>query len=137
MAIIRKERLALPYVQRGIVYGAGLLISGVGGYFGWINAEQADSVTDALPGVLAWLTAMGTNLLALMNLNRGSDSSATDADVEDAYTDGLSKYDAEKMLDLLMGGMASGNSSKGETDEPGGQAAEYPSSIGHPGTYPG
>lgn len=99
-----KANLSVPWVQRGLFYGLALLVGGIGGLFGWLTQEQADSLAEQLPTALGWFFGTASSVVALFNLHRGSDSRATDEDVAEArkavdLSDGLQ---AREVLPLLQ-----------------------------------
>lgn len=98
-----KKNLSVTWVQRGLFYGLALLIGGVGGLFGWLTQEQADSLSEQLPTALGWFLGTASSVVALFNVHRGSDSRATDEDVAEArqavdVSDGLQAHEVLPLL---------------------------------------
>lgn len=145
---MKESKWSESYVKRRLVYAAVVALSAVAVAFGFITQAQADQIETWLPLLISGLTGLGGGSLALANTHRGSDSTATGADVDRALTSGPDlgslvqqlaptvRTEVENAIGRV-GSVVYGRHDAGRTAPEVEETDSYPSGVDSPSPYPG
>lgn len=100
-----RQNVSQPFVKRGIFYAVSLGAVAIFGTLGFITAEQAESIEQALPQIIVMIFGAGSSVTALANVHRGSDSRVNDDDydrVKNAVPDTLPTRSETSMDEVLQ-----------------------------------